>query len=453
MRKAQGRLPFEYVVEQKESRVTSFGGLPLVVEAMESFGVNAAIRDRLELGKIQRQFDAVALVDAAVLLMAAGGDCIEDIERLREDSALAELLGGPLPSSGTFRQFLYAFHDEALVKTGGPGRARIPPQSELLARLQDVLTAHVASIAERWNATNATLDVDGTIIESHKKEALPHYMGGRGYQPVVAYWAETGLAVWDEFRDGNVPGHMRALEAVQAAFSKLPARVTSRKMRGDVAHYSPPLMKWMSQNDIEFAIGAKQRAPLKAALEAVPDSKWTLLEKRSDTELSIAELSYQPKWAKPDHQIRYIGIRMRPLQRALLEDGSRKIVYLAIATNSSRPADEAVRWYWAKAGTVEKLHDVVKNELGGGVLPCGRFGANAAWFRFALLTHNVLQTLKRSGPESLRDARPKRLRFQLFSVPATVARHARTLFAKLADAARSLDIMDLRAVLWRPLLA
>lgn len=41
------------------------------------------------------------------------------------------------------------------------------------------------------------------------------------------------------------------------------------------------------------------------------------------------------------------------------------------------------------------MHDVLKNELSAGVLPCGRFGANAAWLRLAILTHNVLTALKR----------------------------------------------------------
>jgi hypothetical protein len=48
--------------------------------------------------------------------------------------------------------------------------------------------------------------------------------------------------------------------------------------------------------------------------------------------------------------------------------------------------------------------------LGG--MPCGRFGANAAWLRLAVLTYNLLSVLKRLAlpPELLR-ARPKRLRF------------------------------------------
>ncbi len=63
------------------------------------------------------------------------------------------------------------------------------------------------------------------------------------------------------------------------------------------------------------------------------------------------------------------------------------------------------RWYWdaarllawqgEKAGTVEALHDVLKNELAAGVMPCGRLGANASWLCLAVMTQNVLTALKR----------------------------------------------------------
>ena len=47
--------------------------------------------------------------------MAAGGDCLEDIERLRTDAGL-KLLVGELPSAEAVRFFLYGFHDEKLLE-------------------------------------------------------------------------------------------------------------------------------------------------------------------------------------------------------------------------------------------------------------------------------------------------------------------------------------------------
>jgi hypothetical protein len=52
----------------------------------------------------------------------------------------------------------------------------------------------------------ATVDQDATIMESRKEQALRSYEGERGYQPMLAVWAEMDVVLADEFRDGNVPG-------------------------------------------------------------------------------------------------------------------------------------------------------------------------------------------------------------------------------------------------------
>ena len=51
----------------------------------------------------------------------------------------------------------------------------------------------------------ATLDMDATLVETEKRDALFSYKGYKAYQPLNTYWAEQGLILHTEFRDGNVP--------------------------------------------------------------------------------------------------------------------------------------------------------------------------------------------------------------------------------------------------------
>jgi len=114
--------------------------------------------------------------------------------------------------------------------------------------------------------------------------------------------------------------------------------------------------------------------------------------------------------------------------------------YLAVVSNRwDVPASDLIRWHWQKAGTIELVHDVTKNELGAAVPPCGRFGANAAWYRLSLLTYNVLSALKSLAlPASLSAARPKRLRFALFTLAGRLATHAGQLWLRVSAAAERL---------------
>jgi hypothetical protein len=109
--------------------------------------------------------------------------------------------------------------------------------------------------------------------------------------------------------------------------------------------------------------------------------------------------------------------------RAVGEPG--RVTYHAVVSNRYElDAAQLVRWHREKAGTIEHVHRVLKNELGAGVLPSARFGANAAWFRINTLTFNVLSVLKRRAlPERFNDARPKRLRYELFTLAGELAVH------------------------------
>ncbi len=136
-----------------------------------------------------------------------------------------------------------------------------------------------------------------------------------------------------------------------------------------------------------------------------------------------------------------MAIRIRNRQDELFEDGG-KVKHFAVVTNLGEwKAGRLIQWHREKAGSIEGVHDVVKNELAGGVLPCKYFGANAAWLRLALVSHNVLTALKRLAlPAEMLTARPKRLRFLLLNTPGRLVHHARQLWLRLASSGERIAV-------------
>jgi len=441
----QGILPFVIHLGDQE-QTTARAGLPLVVEALRAVGVDEAIETGLQLARRQRGFTEVAKTEALVLLIAAGGERVEDIRILSEDRGLLRLLGGPLPSPDALLDFLNAFEDPAIAARRPPEKAAwVPPESAPLQALDAVNRTLVARVAEPAAAV-ATIDHDGTIIESHKRDAYMAYEGTRGYQPLVAVWAEQDLIVADEFRDGNVAGGEDPLASVQRAFAAVPGRVRERYFRGDTADYYTPLLKWLVREGIGFAIGADMGKELRRGCEAVPPEAWDRLELRETEEVHLAEVEFVPgDWPKTAVPLRYVAVRFTPRQPELFEGRGPK--YLAVVSNRAELSAEAVvRWYWKKAGTVEHTHRVLKDELAAGVLPCGRFAANAAWFRLNVLTYNLLTLLRRRAlPARYADARPKRLRFEVFTLPGRLAVHQRHLSVSVsASPDRGRELVEAR---------
>ena len=449
----QGILPYEVQVTEKVGQVTARGGLPLVVETMRGLGLDRAINKHLHTSRRNSGYREVEKVEALLLLIAAGGDCLDDIRTLQADEGLCRLLGRELPSPDTLRHFLYEFHDEALIEKAKRQRAAgtvayIPEENDALVGLGRVNQALVHAVAARGKCKRATLDHDATIQESQKREALFHYQGGRGYQPACIYWAEQDLIVGDEYRDGNVPAGMGNLPLIEKAFSELPESATERFFRADSACYESEVLKWLADDErpsgpkgrIGFSIGADMSAELRAVCQSVPEAEWQHLEDRSDATVSSADVEFTPgNWHKGAEPLRYVAVRIKKRQGLLFASGY-DTMYLAVVSNRRElSAPELLRWHWQKAGTIEHVHDVTKNELGAGTPPCGRFGANAAWYRLSILTYNVLSAMKSLAlPPGYQSARPKKLRFALFNLAGRITEHAGKLILHLGRTAERL---------------
>jgi len=468
-----GMLPFTIDEEPLKERLTARAGLPLIVEMFRSLGLSTVVSSEVKLKERNRGFTEVEMVEEYVVLLAAGGECLDDFSILAGDEGLEALLERKRPSPEAARDFLYKFHDEKMEEKRPSGqKAWVPPETPPLIGLGKVSREMIRRFGERVPTQKiATVDQDATVIESRKREALSLYEGGRGYQPQVAIWAETQIVLADEFRDGNVPAGMDVLPLAKNAFAALPATVQEFNYRGDSASYNHDLMNWLRDGDrvggpkgfIRFAISADMSEALQKKIAAIPESDWQSLHRPggkadpvdANEERHWAEVEFVPSGgpAKKDVQPdRYLAIRIRDRQQDLLDKAAR-VRHLAVVTNEWKWAgDKVIWWHREKAGTVEMTHDILKNEVGAGVLPCGRYGANAAWFRLCVLTWNLMVALKWIAlPPEFLDARPKRLRFAFFTLAARVTTSGRQTLLRVAAAiARLAAFIQARCAIWSP---
>ena len=470
---SSGMLDFGIDSQPLEECLTAHGGLPLVAETFRALGGRAAVERHLKLKARERGISEGDMVEDFLLLLASGGECFDDFAVLAEDQGLAATLGRTLAGPDAARKFLYRFHDEDMqAKRPQHVLAWVPEETTALQGLAKVNATLVQEFQRRQpEVPGFTVDMDASLIASHNIEAKAHYDGGRGYQPEFAIWAETLMVLADEFRDGNVPAAMDPLSVVKAAFGVLAPEVLAKltmAFRGDSACYNHELLNWLRnparegpQGKIRFAISACMSPQLRAVIEKVPAKAWQPY-RRPDGQASAAEVDELRSWADvvfvpsdgpsdktlaPD---RYIAIRIQKRQGELFADGT-SVKHFAIVTNDwDADGGKVLWWQRQKAGTVEQVHDMIQNGLGLGTVPCQRFGANAAWTRLNVLTHNVLQALKWIAlPPEERHAHPKRMRFRVFALAGRVTHSARRTWLRLAGtAAQIARQIAVRAKLW-----
>jgi hypothetical protein len=431
------RLPFEIDSEVDPSLLTAHAGVPLLVELFRTSGAAAVVDERVAIKQRQRGLKVSELAESLVGLWAAGGERCEDLNQLREDQGLAELLGHALPAATTVRDFLEGFHQEDLPLWRAGEKAAVAAESEPLQGLGAANRQVLAALQKASLQERATLDADATLLESHKRSATTAYDGTQGYQPVVVVWAEQDAIVQDEFRDGNVPAGCGNRRILEGAVGALPAGVKEKYLRADSALYQNEVLFFCEETGIGYAISADLTPQLRAAILELPESAWQVDEEEGDAVREWAEVAYVPDDGdyRKDRPClrRYLAVRVVKKQGALFGDGS-GVRHFAVVTNREGDGLGLLRWHREKAGTVEHTHHVLKNELAAGALPSGKFGANAAWFRMNVLTYNLLSLLKRAAlPGEFWPARPKRLRFLLFNTVGKVVHHARRMLLRLGS--------------------
>ncbi len=225
----QGVLPFAYERAARVSGATALGGLPVYLDLAHVLGVSRSVERHVRVRGCGQGWSDAQMVMSLICLNLAGGDCVDDMRRLERDEGFCRLLRrvelAPLcrrerrelerrwrrerrrsvPSPSAVFRYLARFHDAAQEELRQAGRAFLPAANEHLRGLVAVNADLLAAVQRRSPSAVATLDMDATVVESFKQTALPCYKGYRSYQPHTVWWAEQGLVVHSEFRDGNVP--------------------------------------------------------------------------------------------------------------------------------------------------------------------------------------------------------------------------------------------------------
>jgi hypothetical protein len=373
----------------------------------------------------------------------------------------------PSPTSG--REYLERFHDPKQEELRRPHTAFIPAPSELLLALTLLIGAFAAAVQRRSPQTTATIDMDATLVETYKKAALYCYKKYKAYQPLNFYWAEQGLMLFSEFRDGNVPAGYDLLRPFKQALELVPAGVKRVYLRSDTAGYIVELLKYCAEGKnerhgvIEFAVGVDVTEAFRQAVREVAAADWRPLLRKvkgeyQETGQEFAEVCYVPNWAassKNGPTYRFLAVREPLEQQPLPEmEGQLNLPFptmsweavkykvTGIVTNREIPGDEVIWWYRGRCGKSEEAHSIMKEDLAGGKLPSGLFGANAAWWQIMILAFNINSAMKRLVlGESWAPRRMKAVRFWLINLPGRVLDSGRKLIVRLSGGHPSNELL------------
>jgi hypothetical protein len=398
--------------ETSSSQITSFAGLPLLLDLAIRLGVTRDLQ-RLTVKKRRRGIPIEDFVLSLAANFIVGGDSLSDVDVLRQEKVTRRLCHDlQVPAPTTAGERLASF---------GLGHLR---------QLETVNSTLVLSVDERMGGDDSvTLDLDSSIIESHgylREGARYGYKRGvKGLHPLLAFWYEPRLLLGCRLRAGN----RRSDDGVESFVEEILGAVPARRavwLRMDAGFYSKKIETLCLKNALGFSISAALTQRLRERIENHPTSAWSPYPWEEEAEW--AEFSYQPNgWSAPYRLLVKRTPWYEKEQRILGE-----YFMTAVITNLRGAGASLIRHHLARGG-MENYIEEFKNGIGARHLPSRRFLANWAWLLIAALAYNLAQAFKLLLlPSSQHHWQMKNLRLHWFNVAARWIRSGRRWVVALA---------------------
>ena len=414
----------------------------------------AELADRLDLvGTLDRQVGEIKqrrrgltggeLVMALAESMLVGGDFLCDLDSLRADvagAALRTIADPPAPTTAA-----------VLARRFGPAQLRGIERglAAVTARAVGLLPA---PRRQGLQAVRPTVDLDPTDVEVYgaKKQGMGWTYAGRWCgRPVLATWAEAGVALAAELVAGNHDARPLAPDLVRRALAGLPPGLGRPGVRADSGLFSGAVARAAVAAGADFAIAAKRNSAVWQAIHTVDEAAWTPARGMPGAE--VARLAYAPAgwpvgtWAVA-RRVRVaatdISADPRARRRRTFDPAQLRLAlggqldqldaYSIIVTNIDDDPVSLEAWFRERGQVEERIKD---SKLGMALrhLPSGSAAVNAVWMWAALLALDCSARLQAlAGIDTDGRAHGKRLRRELLGIPGRLVRHAGQLIVRVA---------------------
>jgi hypothetical protein len=404
----------------------------LLVETIRTSGIGRSISAVLAPWRkpLASHDPGKVVLDLAVAL-ALGGDCLADVNLLRAEPHVF----GRVASDPTVSRLIDVLADDADMVLRAVASARAQARAKVWALAGEHAPDHGTDAA-----SPLIIDLDATLVTAHseKEDAAPTFKRGFGFHPLCAFvdhgQAGTGEPVEIMLRPGNAGSNTAAdhIAVTRAALAQLPGHRPGTRpgrkvlIRTDAAGATHSFLDWLTKRRFSYSVGFTL-GDVGAVLAKIPASVWTPAYS-SDGDIRegawVAELTDLLNLSGWPKGMRVIARKERPhpgAQLRLTDVDGHRITAFATNTEGGQLPDLELR-HRRRARAEDRIRNAKDTGLTN--LPLHRFDANRIWCALVGLAGELLawtQLLAFHGHEARR-WEPKRLRYRVFTVPATLAR-------------------------------
>ncbi|MES1204855.1 MAG: IS1380 family transposase [Pseudomonadota bacterium] len=368
-----------------DEKLSSHAGLELVRRYLREGGFFAQLRTSEQ--RLPRRGDLRfgSLVLLLVAMLLVGGRRLRHVEYLGRDPLVERIAGlRRLPSRRTLARRLAALRKADMDE------------------LDRLVLASATDPIRPLALSRLTIDVDGSVLTTGLTVAgaergyNPHHRKNPSYYPILATLAQTGAAIADRNRPGNIHDSHRAGDFLKATVTRLretlPA-VETIEVRADSAFFQRDFLQACDRLGVEYAVKVPMwpYLNLRTLVRKVDPGLWRSVNRAAQVQGIFLHLEV-PFWKRAEHIAIYRTRRShKPVKGTQLDlfnpdDGYWE--YSVVATN--KDLDLAPLWHFINGhGVHEKTLAELKSGFAYDQIPTRDLRANTAWQKLNLLAHNI----------------------------------------------------------------
>jgi len=431
------------------------GGIGLVHEFARSIGLAESIDAHLHVFKRHFPYHESDHVLNMIYNVVAGGTCLEDIDRLRNDESYMDTLGAlRIPDQTTAGDFLRRCQVEDIVA---------------LMRATHEVRRRVWKRLPKKERALALIDVDGTIAPTlgELKQGMDlSYKGEWGYAPLIVSLANTREVLYAVNRPGNQVSHANAPVYMDSAVMLVRSGGFAKvRLRGDTDFSLTEHFDRWDLDGVQFVFGIDAHALFVARAQALDSAafrplkrraKWTvktttrarrenvkerIVRERGFTSLTtereeVAEITYQPSKSRRSYRMVVLKKTIRVEQGQLrLEDEVRYFFYVTNVPCSELSAEAVILQANARCDQ-ENVIEQLKNGVRAMRMPSDGLLSNWAYLVIVAQAWNLKAWMSICLPQQDKREVLRRMEFRRFVnelvlVPCQVLKTARAVVLRI----------------------
>lgn len=402
-------------IKKSKEAVTGKIGLGWMADSLRHFGLKKMVTDEHGVKKnSNREKDAYEKILAGVMMMACGGERIEDVENLRVDCGLLDSLG--------WKEMVCA---DTMINFIGERRNNAKNR-----RVNDQL---VIKAMKQAKDDEFTFDNDATYMDSDKKSAEYSYQGSRQMMGLLGCIAEIGIINTVDYRRGNASPQVGILNQLRKACQQTEkAGKRIYRFRSDSAAHQDKIFTYCAKKEIEFYVTLDKNIGVMKAISKLTGFDWKTMYGRYE-EQDKKQWAVTSYIVSKGYRMRILVLRWKNPDPTLFDQG--RYCYHVIGTNNEEI--EPMEWLEAhsgRMGTIEQNHKELKTGFGCDYTPSHDFEKNRGYFLLGILAHNMVQVMKLFylGTDAVKWT-IKTVRYQFINVCGKIIRSGRKFYCKIIN--------------------